>query len=71
MKLKFAPQCSSEDALSDGILFGQSQNFLILAKNLDYYNPWFDLASPKKVLRKVCHPKGNEKRNLMALVSVA
>ena len=33
MKLKFAPQCSSEDALPDGILFGQSQNFQILAKN--------------------------------------
>ena len=28
-------------------------------------------GSPKKVLRKVCHLKGNEKRNLMALVSVA
>ena len=27
--------------------------------------------SPKKVLRKVCHLKGNEKRNLMTLVSVA
>ena len=27
-------------------------------------------GSPKKVLRNVCHPKG-EKKNLMALVSVA
>ena len=33
MKLKFAPICSSSDALSDGILFGRSQNFQILAKN--------------------------------------
>ena len=32
-KLKFAPFCSSRDALSYGILFGQSQNFQILAKN--------------------------------------
>ena len=28
-------------------------------------------ARLKKVLRKVCHSKGNEKINLMALVSVA
>ena len=35
------------------------------------YSPWFDFSESKKVLRKVCHLKGNEKRNLMALVSVA
>ena len=39
-------------------------------KTMDY-NPWFDFWSPKKVLRKVCHLKGNEMRYLMALVSVA
>ena len=35
MKLKFAPFCSSQDALSNGILFffNQSQNFQILAEN--------------------------------------
>ena len=33
MKLKFVPFCSSRDALSDGILFCQSQNFQILAKH--------------------------------------
>ena len=33
MKLNFAPFCSSIDALSDGTLFGQSQNFPFLAKN--------------------------------------
>ena len=31
----------------------------------------FFLGVEKKVLRNVCHSKGNEKRNLMALVSVA
>ena len=29
------------------------------------------LPPKSKVLRNVCHPKGNGKRNLMALVSVA
>ena len=33
MELKFVLFCSSRDALSDGILFDQSQNFQILAKN--------------------------------------
>ena len=33
MKLKFAPFCSSWDALSYGILFGRNQNFQILAEN--------------------------------------
>ena len=31
----------------------------------------FIFVRRKKVVRKVCHSKGNEKRNLMALVSVA
>ena len=35
------------------------------------YSPWFDFSESKKVLRKVCHFEGNEKRNLMALVSAA
>ena len=71
MKLKFAPFCSSRDALSDGILFCRGQNFPFSAKN-----PWtivhgFIFGSPKKVLRKVCHLNGYNKRNLMALVSAA
>ena len=44
--------------------------FRFWPKTVDY-SPWFDFGSPKKVLRNVCHPKGNEQRNLMALVSVA
>ena len=39
-------------------------------KTMDYSQVFF-LASPKKVLRKLCQSKGNEKRKLMALVSVA
>ena len=37
-------------------------------KTMDY-NPWFDFQSPKKVLTKVYHLNGYEKRNLMTLVS--
>ena len=39
-------------------------------KTMDYSQGFF-LASPKKVLRKVCQSKGNEKRYLMTLISVA
>ena len=39
-------------------------------KTMDYSQVFF-FGSPKKLLRKVCHPKGDEKRNLMTLVSVA
>ena len=66
MKLKFAPFCSSRDALSDGILFCRSQIFPILAKNRG-----FVFRSPEKVLRKVYHLIGYEKRNLKTLVSAA
>ena len=51
-------------------LFAKVKIFIFRPKTMDY-NPWFDFWSPKKVLRKVYHLKGNEKRNLMALVSVA
>ena len=44
--------------------------FIFWPKTMDY-NPWFDFWSPKKVLRKECHSIELEKRNLMALVSVA
>ena len=68
MELKFAPFCSSGGTLSIGITFYRSQNFQILVK----YSPWFDFSKSKqKVVRKICRSKGNEKRNLMALVSVA
>ena len=39
-------------------------------KTMDYSQVFF-LASPKNVLRKVYHSKGNEKRNLMTLISAA
>ena len=50
--------------------FAEVKIFNFWPKTMDY-NPWFDFWSPKKVLRRVCHPKELEKRNLMALVSVA
>ena len=71
MKLKFAPFCSSRDALSDGIFFLPKSKFSDFGKK-----PWtithgFVFLSPKKVLRKVYHLIGSEKRNLMTLVSAA
>ena len=50
--------------------FSKVKIFKFWPKTMDY-SPWFDFRNPKKVLRKVYHPEGNEKRNLMALVSVA
>ena len=50
--------------------FAEVKFFRFWTKTMDY-NPWFFSGSPEKVLRKVYHLKGNEKRNLMALVSVA
>ena len=44
--------------------------FRFWPKTMDY-SPWVFFAESEKVLRKVYHLKGNEKRNLMALVSVA
>ena len=44
--------------------------FRFWPKTMDY-SPWFDFGSPKNVLSKVYQLKGNEKRNPMALVSVA
>ena len=71
MKLKFAPFCSSRDALSNGILFLPKSKFSVFGKK-----PWtithgFVFRSPEKDLRKVYHLNGYEKRNLMTLVSAA
>ena len=49
--------------------FGEILIFRFWPKTMDY-SPWFDFCESKKIFRKVCHPKENEKRN-MALVSVA
>ena len=51
-------------------LFAKVKIFVFRPKTMDY-SPWFDFWDVKKVLRKVCHPIQIEKRNLMALVSVA
>ena len=46
--------------------FAEVKRFRFWPKTMDFFS-----GSPKKVLRKVYHLTGNEKRNLMALVSVA
>ena len=76
MELKFAPFCSSRDALSVGTCTCTCiYHFLAKSKFSDFDGkPWtmfFFFASQKKVVRKVYHLKANGKRNLMALVSVA
>ena len=70
MKLKFAPFCSSRDALPMISFKAKVKIFIFWPKTMDY-NPWFDIWSPKKLLRKVCHTKLNKVKNLLALVSVA
>ena len=50
--------------------FAEVKNFRFWPKTMDY-SPWFDFREPKKSLEKVCHCRENEKRSLMALVSVA
>ena len=50
--------------------FAEVKIFRFWSKTMDYSQVFF-LASPKKVLRKVYHSKGNEERNLMTLISVA
>ena len=50
--------------------FAEVKIFRFWPKTMDYSQVVF-LASPKKVLRKVYRSKGNEKRNLMTLISVA
>ena len=47
--------------------FAKLKFFIFRPKTMDS-SPWFDFGSPKKVRRKVYHPKVIERRNLMALV---
>ena len=49
-------------------LFAKVKIFRFRPKTMDY---GFILGVEKKVLWKVCQSKGNEKRKLMAFVSVA
>ena len=52
------------------LFFAKVKIFRFWPKTMDY-SPWFFFWECEIFLRKVCHSKGNEKRNLMALVSVA
>ena len=50
--------------------FDEVKILKIWPNTLDY-NPWFGFWGSEKILRKVCHSKGNEERSLMTFVSVA
>ena len=50
--------------------FAEVKIFRFWLKTMDY-NPWFCFWESKKILRKVYHLDGFEKRNLMTLVSAA
>ena len=50
--------------------FAELKIFIFRPKTMDY-SPWFDFWESEKARIKVCHPNTFEKRNLMALVSVA
>ena len=53
------------------VFFCRSQKFFrFWPKTMDC-SQWFDFRTTKKVLKNVYHLKGNEKRNLIVLVSVA
>ena len=48
--------------------FAEVKIFRFWPKTMDYSQAFFS-ASPEKVLRKVYHSNGNEKRNVMTLIS--
>ena len=47
--------------------FDKVKIFRFWPKTMDY-SPWFDFCESEKVLRKICHSIGIEKRSLMVLV---
>ena len=51
------------------LLLAEVKIFRFAPKTMDY-STWFDFGSRKKVVRKVHHCEVNEKRSLMALISV-
>ena len=50
--------------------FAEVKIFCFWEKTMNY-NPWFCFPESKKIVRKVYHLNGYEKRNLMTLVSAA
>ena len=69
MELKFAPFCSSQDALSVGITFCQSQNFQILAENHGLVHSLIFWESSEKSIP--LYRKRKEKSNGACLSCVA
>ena len=70
MKLKFCQTARLELCYRLESFTAKVKNFRFWPKTMDY-NPWFDFWRSKKVLRKACQLNVHEKRNLVALVSVA
>ena len=70
MKLKVCQTARLEVCYRLEAFIAEVKIFRYWPKTMDY-NPWFDFWESKKSLIKVYHLKGNEKRNLMALVSAA
>ena len=68
MKLKFCQTAHLEVCYRLVSFPPKVKNFRFWPKTMDY-SPWFGV--PKKVLRKACQLNVHEKRNLVALVSVA
>ena len=70
MKLKFCQTARLEVCYRLESFTTKVKIFRFWPKTMDY-NPWFDFWRSEKVLRKACKLNVHEKRNLMALVSVA
>ena len=63
---------SSQEGATQLKFFDKVEIFSFWPKTMDYwYSKGLIFASPKRVLRKVCHSIGNKKRSLTVLVSVA
>ena len=70
MKLRFCQTARLEVCYCLESFTAEVKKFRFWLKIMDY-SPWFDFGGPKKVLRKACQLNVHEKRNLVALVSVA
>ena len=70
MKPKFCQTARLEVCYRLESFTAEVKIFRFWPKTMDY-NPWIDFWRSEKVLKKACKLNVHEKRNLMALVSVA
>ena len=70
MELKFPHYALLEKPFHMVSFFAEVKISRFWPKTMDYSQVFF-FGESEKVLRKVCHSKGNEKRNLITLISVA